>query len=86
LLGNCGNPAYAKARFDPAKGVYEESFFTSAIEARAKDGLCGPEALLFEPRTLPAIVGKALVTGTWIAWQATALVIVALFLLAWLLR
>lgn len=49
LLNKCSNPAYAEQRFDAPKGVYEESYLTNVRLARASDGLCGPEALLFEP-------------------------------------
>jgi hypothetical protein len=45
----CGNPAYAEQKFEPSTGSYSESFFTPVSTARAADGLCGPEALLFEP-------------------------------------
>ena len=51
----CGNPAYAEQSFDPASGDYSESYRTKAEAARAEDGLCGYEALLFEPKSLLAV-------------------------------
>lgn len=60
LSNYCGNPAYAEPGFNPAAGTYVEKFTTSVAEARSEDGLCGPEALLFEPaapfvRTIPVV-------------------------------
>jgi hypothetical protein len=47
----CSNPVYAVQDFNPATGQYSERCETTVAEARADNGLCGPEALLFEPRT-----------------------------------
>jgi hypothetical protein len=63
LLGNCGNPAYAEQSFDPAKGEYSESYFTPVSTARAEDGWCGPEGLLFEPSTQIIEAAKGVGTG-----------------------
>lgn len=52
LLGMCGNPAYAKQSFDPVTGRYSETFETETGQARADDGLCGPEAILWEEMPL----------------------------------
>jgi hypothetical protein len=62
LLGNCGNPAYSEPSFDPVTGEYAERFATPVATARAIDGLCGPEALLFEPQ-MPVILAARIVWG-----------------------
>jgi hypothetical protein len=51
LLDMCSNPAYLVQEFSPATGEYSEKSRTDVKEARDDTGLCGPEALLFEPRT-----------------------------------
>lgn len=48
-LGRCGNIAYAEQRFEPATGKHVLEYPITKERARAEDGLCGPEALLFEP-------------------------------------
>ncbi len=45
----CGHLVYAKRSFVVATGETSEESTTPASWARADDGLCGPEALLFEP-------------------------------------
>ena len=71
LLGNCGSPAYSEPSFDPVTGEYVERFATPVAAARAIDGLCGPEALLFEPQhTLMATV-----SGLWEAGRAVVAII-----------
>src|SRR5881392_3546845 len=52
LLGMCGNPAYAKQSFDPARGRYSETYEVEVTHARTDDGLCGPEAVLWEEMPL----------------------------------
>ncbi len=47
----CGHLAYTERRFDVVKGEFEEVNKTLAEKARAPEGLCGPEAILFEPST-----------------------------------
>lgn len=47
--GVCSNLAFARQAFDPATGKYGERFETTFADARSAGGLCGPEALLFEP-------------------------------------
>lgn len=86
MLGNCGNPAYAEPSFKPHSGIYEEAFFTSVAKARADDGLCGPEALLFEPKPTPATIGVATIKGSWLALRIAIFGIVALLFVSWLLR
>ena len=48
----CGHPAYSEQSFSPASGEYSVSHRTPVTAARADEGLCGPEALLFEPNTV----------------------------------
>jgi hypothetical protein len=49
LLGMCGNPACSEQSFEPSTGDYSIKHPVPVAEARADGGLCGPEALLFEP-------------------------------------
>jgi hypothetical protein len=49
LLGNCSNPAYYQQEFEPSTGSYSVKHETRIEEARSEGGLCGPEALLWEP-------------------------------------
>ena len=72
ILGNCGNPAYAEAKFEPASGTYEESYSTSVKTARSDDGLCGPEAILFEAAHIPAFIAKSVFKGLRAAWLSIA--------------
>lgn len=44
----CAHLAYADWTFDPATGAPQEKPNATIQEARAEDGLCGPEGLLFE--------------------------------------
>lgn len=78
VLGRCSNPAYAEQSFDPARGVYSETFSTPISSARSDDGLCGPEALLFEPRGFIAFVTRNLGRG---AWNGVLLVTAVIFVL-----
>lgn len=48
----CASPAYSDHSVDFVAGVVAESPVVSAATARAHDGLCGPEALLFDPKTV----------------------------------
>ena len=82
----CGNPAYAEMRFDPAKGRLSEVFNTGVEAARSESGVCGPEAILFEPQIAPVTVGKAVVGGSWLAAQMVAFGTAGLLFIAWLLR
>ena len=82
----CGNPAYAEMRFNPAKGVLSESFDVPVEKARADDGVCGPEAVLFEPQIVPVVAGRAIVKGGWIAFQVAGFSAAGLLFLSWLLR
>ena len=81
-FGTCRNPAYSEPSFDPALGTFTEKFETSLSKARAEDGLCGPEGLLFEPQ-FPAIeVAKAFGGGLKIAWLIATAIIFGITLLA----
>jgi hypothetical protein len=68
LLGSCGNPAYSEPSFDPVTGEYAERFDTPVAKARAIDGLCGPEALLFEPQMASQIVFHAVLASIKPVW------------------
>lgn len=58
ILGTCGNPAYYEQSFAPASGRYSIDRNTSFDDARSEGGLCGPEALLWEPQSKAwAIIG-----------------------------
>jgi hypothetical protein len=84
LLGTCGNPAYAKQAFDPARGAYSERFETRVSVARSDDGLCGPEALLFEPRNALVAIANGLGQGAWNVLLSIAAVLFGLGVL-WML-
>ncbi len=47
----CKNIAVGGQYYEPDTGTYFEYFKTTTAEARSEKGLCGPEALLFEPKT-----------------------------------
>jgi hypothetical protein len=82
LLGMCGNPAYTVHEFSPATGEYSEQSRTPVADARAETGLCGPEALLYEPHGF--IV--PLIRGTWRGVKIThaaAVFGIILFFLLW---
>lgn len=59
----CSNPAYAEMRFDPARGRLTEQFNVPVGEARSDVGVCGPEAILFEPQMLPVTVARGVYSG-----------------------
>jgi hypothetical protein len=82
----CGSPAYAEMRFDPSKGVLAEQFNVPVADARSETGVCGPEAILFEPEFAPIAVGKAVAKGGWYMVRLVAFSIAALLFLSWLLR
>lgn len=50
LTGRCSNPAYYRQDFEPSSGDYKVRCDTPVTEARSEGGLCGPEALLWEPQ------------------------------------
>jgi hypothetical protein len=70
ILGTCGNPAYYEQSFAPASGRYAIDQNTSFDDARSVDGLCGPEALLWEPQSKPVAiisgVGRQMETHPWV--------------------
>lgn len=48
----CGHLAYSQQSFDPVAGRISEAVHVPATTARAPDGLCGTEAVLYEPVAL----------------------------------
>ena len=58
MFGKCGNIAYAVQGFEPATGKHSLDYRTTYAEARGEDGLCGPEALLFESKPPAEIVAR----------------------------
>lgn len=46
----CGHLAYTKRHFDPTQGKFIEAAEVDAADARSEDGLCGPEAILFDSK------------------------------------
>lgn len=44
----CGHLAYSRQTFSPVDGKVSAETLTSPEKARAADGLCGPEGVLFE--------------------------------------
>jgi hypothetical protein len=51
LTGICSNPAYYRQEFEPSSGRYKINCDTPVADARSEVGLCGPEALLWEPQS-----------------------------------
>lgn len=47
-LGRCSHPALIEHRYDRAAGKLHVNHPTWVRDARSDDGLCGPEALLYE--------------------------------------
>lgn len=86
LLRTCGNPAYADFTFEPSKGRVSEAFNTPIEKARDESGLCGPEAILFEPQIVPVTVGKGIIHGSWLAFQIVGFGAAGLLFISWLLR
>jgi hypothetical protein len=72
--------------FEPASGRLIEHFDTPVSKARAQDGLCGAEAILFEPQIPPVVVGKAIVSGSWTAFRLVIFGAALLLFIGWLLR
>jgi hypothetical protein len=51
ITGCCSNPAYYGQEFEPSSGTYKINCDTTVQAARSEGGLCGPEALLWEPQS-----------------------------------
>jgi hypothetical protein len=51
----------AERNFDVVTGRFDERSDVAAIDARAISGLCGPEALLFEPRISAEVLAAPVV-------------------------
>jgi hypothetical protein len=69
----CSNPAYVVQEFSPATGAYSETSRTKVSEARDDTGLCGPEALLFEPHGTVVPLLRGLFKGAKIGWVVAIL-------------
>jgi hypothetical protein len=76
LLDMCSNPAYVVQEFSPATGAYSETSRTKVSEARDDTGLCGPEALLFEPHGRIVPLARGLWTGAKAGWVVLLLGII----------
>jgi hypothetical protein len=76
----CGNPAYAEPSFEPSKGAYSEAFNVPVAAARADDGLCGPEALLFHPLDGLTEAAKGIGKGVWsvLAYASGGIIVLGL--------
>ena len=48
----CHHLVYADPRYDAALGQYQGRSLRLVTAARSEDGLCGPEGLLFESRSI----------------------------------
>jgi len=48
----CLHPAFANQSFDPVTRRVTEASSVGALQARAADGLCGQEAVLFERKAI----------------------------------
>lgn len=59
----CGHPVYTDHAFNPARGKLAVKLATNVEDARGPQGLCGPEALLFDPMPLDARIKSALAIG-----------------------
>jgi hypothetical protein len=56
----CHHLVYLNPRYDPALGRFNGGSNRLTTSAREDAGYCGPEALLFEPKTLTVRVGQVL--------------------------
>lgn len=82
----CGNPAYSEFHYEPSTGKVIEDFDVPVAKARSADGLCGPEAILFERQAITVAVTKGVAVGSWYALRVAVFSVAALLFLAWLLR
>lgn len=64
----CDNPVYSVQKFSPATGEYSEKSRTPVAEARSDTGICGPEALLFEPHGVIVPMLRGLWAGSKVGW------------------
>lgn len=78
----CASIALTSPTYDPVDGQVVQSIEVPAAKARAADGVCGPEGLLFEPRRFAFIrhhLARAdIYSGILAAWLFTGLVFWAL--------
>lgn len=56
--GKCDHIAHWNRRWDAVAGKWAARNEVTTADARAPDGLCGPEALLFQPYSVPRLVAK----------------------------
>lgn len=78
LLDMCGHPAYAEPSFDPVSHTYSERFVVPVRTARSEEGLCGSEAVLFEPHGTLVPLFRGFLTGAKVAWVGLLFGIIAL--------
>lgn len=57
----CSHPAYSEQRFSVLDGKVAEEVHVLAEEARSESGLCGFEAVLFEPKEHPLSLRRKVV-------------------------
>lgn len=57
----CRHLVLSERQFDVVQGKFDEQSKVEAIEARSISGLCGPEALLFEPRLSAEVLTKPVI-------------------------
>lgn len=83
----CMNPVMAEQSFDPATGRYRETYSVLTRAARTEAGLCGPEALLFEPRSEGALAVEDAGRASWAVIRVALLAVAAMvFLYSVILR
>lgn len=58
----CTHPAVVSRKVDPVRGKVSE-IAREALGVRGADGLCGPDAVLFEPRALHKIAAESVSRG-----------------------
>jgi hypothetical protein len=77
----CTHPAIAKITVSPETGSVSSSGVDARV-ARSEEGLCGPEGVLWEERSLPAAVLVGMLqtsAGRWIMGLGGVIAVVALF-------
>jgi hypothetical protein len=57
----CRHLVLSERQFDVVQGKFDEQSKVGAAEARSNSGLCGPEALLFEPRISAEVLTKPVI-------------------------
>lgn len=67
-LLTCNHPAVAEIHVNPVTGAAKLKPTMTGEEARDEAGPCGPEAALFEPRSLPATVFVSMMSTSGGRW------------------